>query len=296
MHYQFLAIDKKTLLSYEVNGCVGSEFSEPITNLFSLLNISLCVVECQCKVVCSAERLNNLVSLYHAVEVRHIEVLDVAEAGRAIRLVAEHAEEAFLVSGHDSCASEALDGLVARVRADHALTRLELVAGLESLDALRSHAKAESLLRSAQSHQVLCEELENLALVALQSSHVLGLEALVVLEVATDELLGTQLALHHDLGAITLDVLEELGARHMLIFFLVADVATKLGALDHGVLLKLKQRLPDDLTVLAVRVASVRELAEVNAVAQNFVDFDDEVTALLAVGATDVEAGRQAHI
>jgi uncharacterized protein YabN with tetrapyrrole methylase and pyrophosphatase domain len=82
----------------------------------------------------------------------------------------------------------------------------------------------------------------------------------------------------------------------MLILFLVANVATKLGALDHGVLLQLKQRLPDDLTVLAVRVASVRELAEVNTVAQYLVDIDDEVAALLAVRAADVEAGRQADV
>ena len=87
---------------------------------------------------------------------------------------------------------------------------------------------------------MLSKELENLTLMAPESSHVFSLKTFVALEFATDELLVTQLALDHDLRAVTFNVLEQLSARHMLIFFLVANVATKLGALDHGVLLKLK--------------------------------------------------------
>jgi hypothetical protein len=88
----------------------------------------------------SVELLDNFVGLNHTIEVSHVEVLDVAEAGRAIRLVTEHAEETFLVSGYNSGASEALDSLVARVRTDHALAGLELVACLKSINTLRSHA------------------------------------------------------------------------------------------------------------------------------------------------------------
>jgi hypothetical protein len=52
------------------------------------------------------------------------------------------------------------------------------------------------------------EELENLSLMAFESSNVLGLKALVVLEVTTDKLLLAELTLHHNLGAITFDMLE----------------------------------------------------------------------------------------
>lgn len=244
----------------------------------------------------STKLLDNLVRLYHAVELGHIEVFHVAKARWAVRLVAEHAEEALLVAGHDSCASKAFYGLIARVRTDHTLTSLELVARLEPIHALRSHAQSKSLLGSAQSHQMFSEELENVSLMAPESSNVLGLKALVVLEFTTDKLLSAQLALDHDFGAVTLDVLEQLSTSHVLVLFLVANVAAVLGALNHGVLLQLEQSLPDDLTVLAIRVASMRELAEVNAVTQYLVDVGYEVATFLAVGAAHVIAGRRANI
>ena len=186
--------------------------------------------------------------------------------------------------------------MVARVGADHTLACLELVACFESFDALRSHAQAEAFLGSAKSHEVLGEEFKHLTLMASQSSHVLGLKAFVAREFSALELLSTQLTLDHDLGAFALNVLEELRASHMLILLLVTDVAAKLGALNHGVLLELEQRLPDDLALLAVNVASMRELTEVDAVAQDFVDLDDEVAALLAVRAANVITGSQTDV
>ena len=245
---------------------------------------------------CSAERLDDLVGLDHAVEVGHVEVLDVAQAWWAVRLIAEHAEETLIVAGDNGRASDALDGLVARVGADHTLACLELVACFESFDALRSHAQAEAFLGSAKSHEVLGEEFKHLTLMASQSSHVLGLKAFVAREFSALELLSTQLTLDHDLGAFALNVLEKLRASHMLILLLVTDVAAKLRALNHGVLLELEQRLPDDLALLAVNVASMRELTEVDAVAQDFVDLDDEVAALLAVRAANVITGSQTDV
>ena len=156
----------------------------------------------------STKVLDDLVGLYHAVELGDIEVLHVTKARWAVRLVAEHAEEALLITGHDSCASETFDGLVARVRTDHALASLELVACLEPVHALRSHAEAESFLRSAQSHQMFSEELKNISLIASETSNVFRLKAFVVLELTADKLLSTQLALDHDFGAVTLDMLE----------------------------------------------------------------------------------------
>lgn len=173
---------------------------------------------------------------------------------------------------------------------------LKLVTCLESVDALGSHAKAEALLGSAQPHQMFSEVLEHLSSMALQASQVLLLEAFVILEVATRELLIAQLTLHHDLGTIILDVLEKLGASHVLILFLVADVAAELGALVHGMLLELEQRLPDDRAVLAVSVATMRELAEVDTVAQDLVNLAKEIAALLAVRAAHIVARRGANI
>ena len=82
----------------------------------------------------------------------------------------------------------------------------------------------------------------------------------------------------------------------MLEFLLIANVATKLGTLVHGVLLEFAKRLPDDLTVLAISVATMRELAEVDAVTQDLVDVGDEVATLLAVRAAYVKAGRSANV
>ena len=82
----------------------------------------------------------------------------------------------------------------------------------------------------------------------------------------------------------------------MLVLFLVADVAAELRALSHRMFLQLDESLPDDLTMLAVHIASMRELAEVNAVTQHLVDVGDEVTSFLAVGTAYVIAGRRANV
>ena len=133
------------------------------------------------------------------------------------------------------------------------------------------------------------EELKNISLIASETSNVFSLKAFVVLELTADKLLSTQLALDHDFGAVTLNMLEELLASHVLVLFLVADVAAELRALSHRMFLQLDESLPDDLTMLAVHIASMRELAEVNAVTKDLVDLLHEVSSRLAVGAADVK-------
>ena len=103
------------------------------------------------------------------------------------------------------------------------------------------------------------------------------------------EVLVADLTLDHDLGALSLDVLEKLLSGHVLVLLLVADVTTKFGAVVHRVLLQLIHRLPDD-EVLSVPPAPVGELAEVDAVLHDFVNFLHEVTSCLAVGAADIKA------
>ena len=75
----------------------------------------------------------------------------------------------------------------------------------------------------------------------------------------------------------------------MLELLSIADVAAELGALVLGMSLELSQGLPDNLGTTLVRPASVRELAEVNAVTKDLVDLLHEVSSGLAVGAADVE-------
>lgn len=237
--------------------------------------------------------MHDLVRLNHLVQLGHVKVFHVAEARWAVALVAEHAEEALLISGHDGGAAETLGRLIAGVGTNHSLASLVLVAGLEPLDAAVAHAQAQALLRATKLHQVLRKVVEHIARVSLQALHVLGLKALVLREVASVELLIAELALDHDFRALTLDVLEQLSTGHVLELLLVADVAPELGTLVHGVLLQLKQRLPDDAAALVLDVALVRELAEVDAISQHLVHILEEVTALLTVGAADVEAARR---
>jgi len=66
------------------------------------------------------------------------------------------------------------------------------------------------------------------------------------------ELPITDLALYHDGRAFPLDVLEKLCTGHMLVLFLVADIAAKFGTLIHGVLLKIKHCLPDDTATFRI--------------------------------------------
>ena len=80
------------------------------------------------------------------VELLHVKILAVAEAPGAVAFVAIEAEEAVLEARDDRRAPLALDGLVARVRTDHALACLELRALLVSVHARLAHAEAEALL------------------------------------------------------------------------------------------------------------------------------------------------------
>jgi len=74
--------------------------------------------------------------------------LAVPEAGRAVRLVAVHAEVAVLVPGHHRLASEALAGGGLLVLLDHAL-RVLVTTRSVLLYALGLDAESEALLLAA---------------------------------------------------------------------------------------------------------------------------------------------------
>lgn len=243
----------------------------------------------------------HLVTLDQLVHIGHVEVLDVAEAERAIASAAVHAVEALIVARHGGRAARARHGLVCIVREHHALAVFEGGTSPELLDAVGVHAEAEAFLRAAQPHEFLSQVIEDVTGVTLEPSNVFGLQAFVLEIIAALELLVTEPALDHDLRTFTLDVLEKLRPRHVLELFSIADVAAELRALVDCVLLQLEKRLPDNFrlhTFLVTVRADVRELAEIDAVTQDFVYLLQEVAALIAVRAAEIlaAAGRGGHV
>jgi len=80
-------------------------------------------------------------------------------------------------------------------------------------------------------HHLFGHILNHFDVILLQFLDIVILEALVVGEFVSAILFAANLALDHNFGTISLDVLSKLGSSHALVFWEVADVATILGAL-----------------------------------------------------------------
>ena len=80
------------------------------------------------------------------------------------------------------------------------------------------------------------------------------------------KVLHTGLALDHYLRTFSFNVLKQLSPCHVLKVFVIANVAAKLRALIHCMLLELPHGFPDDHAMSLILVALVREFTEVNAV------------------------------
>ena len=159
------------------------------------------------------------------------------------------------------------------------------VLGLEAVKTGLLLTETKHLDLPLVSHHPLSEVFGDLVLVLLQLLKVVVLEALVLLELASPELLAANLALYLYFLAVTLDVLTELRSRQLLELLAVADVAAILVTLvELGVLLQLADRLPRNLSVRLL-VAFVRELAEVNTVPNDWVNVSEEVSLRVAVRA-----------
>ena len=96
------------------------------------------------------------------------------------------------------------------------------------------------------------------------------------------KVLYTSLALDHYLRTFSFDVLKQLCSCHVLKVFVIAYVASKLGALIHCMLLELPHCFPDDHSVSLFLVALVREFTEVNAVGKHLVNVLQEVSSGVA--------------
>ena len=92
----------------------------------------------------------------------------------------------------------------------------------------------------------------------------------MVCEVSSVEIFHTNLALDHNRRAIVLDMLGQLSSCHVLKFFIVANIASKLRTLIHGMLLEILHGLPNN-DLLSVLPALVREFTKVNAVLEDLV-------------------------
>lgn len=107
-------------------------------------------------------------------------------------------------------------------------------------------------------------------------------------------LFAANLALDLNFGTISLDVFSKLRSSHGLIFWKIADVATILGALVViSVTLELSDSFPEDFAKL---IAPVRELTEIDAVSDNWVNFGQEIAFAFTVGALHHLVSRQSII
>lgn len=219
--------------------------------------------------------------------------LAVTEARWAIGLLAVDARVAVLVCRDDVLASEALASCCLGVLHDHRL----LVAGASVLlHALVFGAESQALLLSSVQNQLVGEVLHHIKPLGVQLFDVEVLDALVIGELASWVLLVADLAHDHHFSAVSLYVVIELCSRHVLVLITIANVATKFGAVELSMCLKLSKSLPDDLVLSIQRWALVRELTEVDTVLEDLVYRLEEITSALAVRAANIKVRSRSHL
>ena len=187
------------------------------------------------------------------------------ETGCTVAFRAVTAQEALFEGGYDGLAPEAfcLGAVVIWLHHGRAVPGFRCVTAASVVEyTLLLHAQPQHHLAPAQPCEVFCEVLNYFKLALLEALKVDVAQALVAGEPVAVEVLVADAALDHDVGAVALDVPEELLAREVLIGLIVADVAAVLGTLVDRVLRELAMRLPEHLAI-SFFIASVRKLAEV---------------------------------
>jgi len=155
-------------------------------------------------------------------------------------------------------------------------------------DTLRPQTHTQTLLLSSVENQLIRQIVNDLERHCLQPFHVEVLDALVIMEFSSWELFIADLAHDKNFWAVSLDMVMELGSSHVLELGSVADITSELGAVELSVCLELTEGLPDD-NFLTILIASMWEFTEINAVLQHLVNFLEEITASLAIGAANIE-------
>lgn len=242
----------------------------------------------------SVEFLRPPIPLIHqnGLQLLEVEVGTIGHARVAIIVLAVHAEVNELLALSDLSTGATLYG-VDILSCNHHVLLLVLAGRLELVQAVELAAGTELLLLTLVHHHLLGEVLNDLHFVGIELLDVEVPKTLVIGKVATAELLAADLALNHYLWTLALDVLSQLAASQVLELRQVADVAAVLWALVHlDVLLQFVDGHPFHFTGWISLSASMRKLTEFNNVADNGVDFCEEVSFAIAVG-TSLLAERQ---
>jgi hypothetical protein len=155
-------------------------------------------------------------------------------------------------------------------------------------DTLRPQTHTQTLLLSSVENQLIRQIVNDLKRHCLQPFHVEVLDALVIMEFSSWELFVADLAHDKNFWAVSLDMVMELGSSHVLELGSVADITSELGAVELSMCLELTEGLPDD-NFPSILIASMWEFTEINAVLQHLVNFLEEITASLAIGAANIE-------
>ena len=125
---------------------------------------------------------------------------------------------------------------------------------------------------SSVEDQLVNKLIQNIVVISGQLFNVEFFDALMISELSSWVLLVANLAHDWDFRTVSLDVVVKLGSSHMLEFFSVADIASEFRARVLSMSLELSQSLPDNFTSSIVKVASMRELTEINTVLKDLVD------------------------
>jgi hypothetical protein len=202
----------------------------------------------------------------------------------AVVLVAVLAVESFFLPLSDHRAVAAFHWVLI-LSGDHHTFVFVLATRSVSIEANDILANSNSLLLSLELHHFFSKELDDIDVISLQFLHVVILEALMLSKLSSSEFFDANLALDHNLWAILFDMISKLVPCHLLELSKIANIAAILGAfIVLSMLLELSYGFPKDLSIGSL-IALVRELAEVDAISNNWIDFDQKVTFALAVGA-----------
>ena len=111
-------------------------------------------------------------------------------------------------------------------------------------------------------------------------------DALVLTKVRPRKLLIAHLTHDFHSWTIILDMMHKIFTGQVLELIDVADVTTKLATFELSVILKLIQRLPNNLCIPILIIASMRKLTKVNTVSKNQVHISEEVALDVAIWTT----------
>lgn len=121
-------------------------------------------------------------------------------------------------------------------------------------------------------NQLVNKLIQNIVVISGQLFNVEFFDTLMIGELSSWVLLVANLAHDWDFRTVSLDVVVKLGSSHMLEFFSVADIASEFRARVLSMSLELSQSLPDNFTSSIVKIASMRELTEIDTVLKDLVD------------------------